>query len=194
MANDSTVAGYLTPDANPAPLEDAELDKFLHDLIVGVTGLPGDMVRPRWQAEPPTQPERADDWMAFGVMDEDADTYAATVHTIDSSEVQRHEYIDILISSYGPHGRGNMKLLRDGLQVEQNRAALSANAMGLVETGRIITAPSLAKDLWLNRFDMTMRLRRENRRVFGVKSIASGVIQLDDEVIQETIQVNPPAP
>lgn len=195
MANDSTTVGYLTPDAAPAPLEDDALDTFLHDLFVGVTGLPGDMMRPRWQEEPPTQPKRGTDWMAFGVMDEDPDTYAATFHNADaSSETQRHENIDILVSSYGPHARANLKLLRDGLQVEQNRAVLSANAMGLVETGRIVTAPSIVKDLWQKRFDMTVKIRRQDRRVYQVRSINSAGIGLDTEVMKTTINVNPPAP
>lgn len=195
MSTDSSVAGYLSPSATPAPLEDDALDTFLHDLLVGVTGLPGDMIRPRWQPEPPTQPARDVDWMAFGVMDEDPDTYSAVIHNANGSdEMQRHENFSVLISSYGLNARANLGLLRDGIQLEQNRAILSANIMGLVETGRVITAPALVKDGWLRRFDMTMVLRRQVRRIYSVKNLASMDGILDTEVIQTSIDVSPPAP
>jgi hypothetical protein len=194
MAGNSTVAGYLSPAASPAPMDDDVLDQFLHDLIMGVSGLPGEKVLPRWQPEPPTQLDRDTDWMAFGVMGEDPDTYAAMIQGDSSTEMQRHENIDVLVSSYGAHARANLKLLADGLLLEQNRAVLSANAMGLVQTGNIVTAPTIVKDLWLRRFDMHITIRRLDRRVYPVETVDSMTGILDTEVIQTSIIVNPPAP
>lgn len=57
MPQDTTTPGYLPPSTSPA--YDAALDQMFHDLVMGITGLTGDLVRPRWQAEPPQQPEHS---------------------------------------------------------------------------------------------------------------------------------------
>jgi hypothetical protein len=202
MAGNSATPGYLTPDATPAPLVDAALENFLHDVFAGVTGIDGDLIRPAFQVEPPNQPARAADWLAFAVRDVQPDTYAATVHRpgddedLGSDELQRHETIQVLISAYGPNAMRNLALLRDGLQVEQNRDVLRANAMGVQETGEMIRVPSLAKDKWLDRWDMAFIFRRQVRRVYTVYSLASAHVHLVAETaagtIEETINVEPP--
>lgn len=175
MPNDSTVAGYLAPTSTP-PLEDAAFEDFLHDVFVGLTGLDAKLIRPRWQGEPPDQPDFAQGWMAFGVMRQAPDTYAAIVHSLigdGTDELQRHETDEILLSAYGASGIATLKSIDDGFQIEQNREVLRQNAMGLEATGEILTVPSLVKDRWLRRFDMTMIMRRQIRRTYQVVSLLS---------------------
>lgn len=194
MPNTSATGGYLVPAASPAPLEDQAFEDFLHDIFVGLTGLDNENVRPRWQPEPPNQLAFGVDWIAFGIMRQDADTYAAIEHDPigdGADHLQRHETVEVLISSYGDHATANLTQLRDGLQVEQNRAILTTNAMGLEKTGEIIPAPTLVKDRWLRRFDMTMTFRRQIRRTYQVLNLLSAHGTIDAEQVEITINVNP---
>lgn len=195
MANDSTVAGFLTPVTPPVVLEDDALADFFQPIFVGLTGLAGEFVRPRWQPEPPDQPDRDQNWIAFGIVDEAPDTYAAVVHDPDGSgddELQQHEDVDILVSAYGPNARGMLKLIAGGLQISQNRAPLIAAGMNLKETGRIVSAPTLAKDVWLNRCDMHVIIRRGVFRRYQVRNIESAEAALTDGPNDTVINVNPP--
>jgi len=56
-----------------SPLMDAALDAVFQALVVGITGLPGTLVRPRWQPVPPTQPSVTTNWAAIGVTTNAAD-------------------------------------------------------------------------------------------------------------------------
>ena len=66
MSNDSSSGGYLLPASAPAPLEGLDLLRFVQQWIVGVSGLPGEQVRPRWQPEPPDIPQAGTCWAAVG--------------------------------------------------------------------------------------------------------------------------------
>lgn len=176
----SNIAGYLDPDATPAPPVDDPFEDFIHDVLVGLSGIADELVRPRFQGEPPTQPGRTVDWVSFGLAATQADTYAANVHINADAEnpegadtFQRHETVNILVSCYGPNAQGYATLIRDSLQVEQNRAVLTANGVGLQETTEIINAPVLAKEKWLRRYDFTIIVRRCIDREYGVLSILS---------------------
>ena len=49
FVSDSRYKGYLGPHTTPQPLFGHPWEDFLHDLVTGVTGMPGDKVFPRWQ-------------------------------------------------------------------------------------------------------------------------------------------------
>lgn len=197
--NNSSVSGFLTPNPVPAPLEDLALDNFLQAIVVGLTGLPVAMVRPRFQDEPPTQPDRNVDWMAVGVIDENPDTFAVVRHAQTGDpdapvdELQRHEDLDVLVSSYGPNGRGNMKLLADGLLIPQNLAVLTENGMGLVSTGRIVQVPDLVKLEWLRRFDMHVIIRRNVVRTYNILNVESAHVTETTGTFTDEFEVNPPS-
>lgn len=180
----SATGGFLLPAASPAPKEGQTLNRFLNEIMVGLTGLPGKMVRPRWQREPANIPEIDENWLAFGVMRRIPDTYAVELHYSESSldppgagndELQRHETFEMLLSFYGPDADSNLEIFREGLQIAQNREVFQNNAMGLVETGEALTIPSLVKEQWYYRVDMTMTMRRQIRRNYPVFNLLSFV-------------------
>ena len=191
----SNVAGYLEPNSQPAPLEDAALEDFFHDIIVGLSGLPDDKVRPMWQEEPPTQPGRSNVWLAFGITIQPGDTYAAEVHDPVGEEgqgvdqFQRHETLEISMICFGPNSGATMRLLRDSVQIEQNRAVLTANGFGFQETTDIIHGPVLAKSKYQQRSDMKLIVRRAVVRDFQVLNILESDITLD--VGLATVQPSP---
>ena len=188
MTNDSTAAGYLQP-VGTAPPEDAYLDAIFQQMIVGLTGLPGNMVRPRWQPTVPKQPEPTANWCAVGVMDIEPDPYAYEQESADglSTTLIRHEIIPVLCSFYGPNGRAFASQARDGIQLSQNNAMLDLHEMGLVEASRITAAPELVNQQWIRRFDLTMRIRRRIVRTYQVLSVLSAQATVEAETEIDTV-------
>lgn len=197
MANTSSTGGVLLPADTPAPAQDAELDGILQKLVTSITGLPGNLVRPRWQPVAPKQPEPSVDWCAIGVTSQSGDGAPAIKHNPGgggSSTLTTHEEIEVLASFYGPTSQRYAGMLRDGLGLPQNIEQLTVHAIAFVEAGRIVNAPALINQQWVRRRDLAVRLRRKVTRVYPIRNIELADIHLfDDTHIDELIQV-PPAP
>jgi hypothetical protein len=183
MTNTSATGGPLLPTADsPVYLDDAALDAFLQGWLVGITGLSGTLVRPRWQTSPPAMPERTVDWLAFGITEMVPDANAAFIHHSGDvanpngyDEERRHEVDTLLCTFYGPDAGGYCRLLRDGLWVSQNREPLLLAGMGLVDVGPMRQVPELINRQWYRRYDMQVRIRRITRRFYAVLNILEGV-------------------
>lgn len=175
MANTSATGGYLAPTA-PVPPEDDALDDLLQAMVAGVTGLPGDLVRPRWQATVPKQPEPGVNWCAIGVPDQANDASPAIQHNPDgdgSDTYIRHQDIELLCTFYGPAAKGYAQRLADGLAIPQNREQLGLNDMAFVSAGEIRAAPDFVNQQWVRRYDITLTLRRKNTRTYAVLNLIS---------------------
>ena len=176
---DSTQQGYLGPESTPNPPADDAWDNFLHDLIVGVTNLDKNLVRPRWQAEPgpPTIPDFNTNWCAFGVTDIQVE-FSPWVGHSDTGDgglgldmLQEHQVDTVLCTFYGPNSGWYAGMLRSGLFVWQNRYMLRANNVGLVDVAAIRRAPDYIQNQWVNRFDADLILRREIRFNYAVRTL-----------------------
>lgn len=179
MANTSATGGYLAPTA-PGPLEDDALDDLLQELVAGVTGLPGAMVRPRWQTTVPKQPEPSENWCAIGVNRQANDASPAIRHDGDgdgSDDYIRHQEIDLLCSFYGPAGKGYAQRLADGMSIPQNSEQLAVNGMKFVRASDIQAAPTLINQQWNRRYDLTLTLRRKITRTYPVLNLLSAEVQ-----------------
>ena len=188
--NTSATGGLLLPNPAPAPqpIEDAALVDFFEELVVGITGLPQDLVRPRWQAQMPAMPDINTDWIALGIQERPSDTFPAISHqgSLNGGNgvdvLGRNETLEILVSIYGPNADGNAALLRDGLYVSQNREALQLAGMGLKEVDRIIAVPPLYNAQWYYRLDMKVYVQRLVLRTYPVLNLESiqGTIKTGD--------------
>lgn len=157
MASDSTKAGWLIPVPGP---DEEFLEDVLHDMVCGLTALPGPLVRPRWQPDPPKVPGPDVDWCAFGIINQSAPGYIAW-HEDGATHVQADERLIVMCSFYGPRARALARALRDGLFVEQNRAVLRMEAnLALVSTGDIVPAPELVGLRWIRRQDIQITFTR----------------------------------
>ncbi len=177
--------GFLTP-TTPIPY-DQQLEDVLSPTIAGITGLAVNLVRPRFQENPPTQPDRSVNWVAFGVMRTVSDTYQAVnydAHGV-ASVIRYHEF-DVLLSFYGPLGSSYCEIFRDGLLIGQNRDLLTQNDIGVVDIGESRKAPALFKENWLTKYDMNVTFRRRTQRAYPILSIGSASITINTDPVGES--------
>lgn len=193
MSINSTTSGFLAPIT--APSYDDALDDILQAAVVGIVGLPGNLVRPRWQPNPPNQPPFDTDWCAFGVVRSEVDTFAYSAHdpTNDgTSSVDRDELLYVLHSFYGPNSASNCERFRDGFEISQNRDTLATAGVQLVEVGEAVTLPALLQEKWVRRRDVTVTYRRRTSRVYQINTVIAGQLGLDNEHYVTPITVTNP--
>jgi hypothetical protein len=201
--NDSSTGGFLSPAPAGLPPEDTALDEILQALVVGVTGLPGNLIRPRWQPRPPPVPEPSVDWCAIGITDEDPEPNISQVH-LSAGQGSTISYdvdtVTVLASFYGPTARGNAKLLRTGLMIPQNRETLYNSGLALMEIpGKTVFLPEIVNNQTLRRADIQIMFRRRTTLVWPILNILEmqGTILTDQhdgdltDPLQTPFSVNP---
>ncbi|GAA5786137.1 phage neck terminator protein [Chitiniphilus shinanonensis] len=184
MGNTSATGGYLTPEAAPLPPQGDALDAILQKAVVGMTGLPGAMVRPRWQPGNPKQPDATADWCAIGIGMIQPDDNSAMVHVgiEDGHDIYlRHEEIQLQCSFYGPNSMRNAALLRDGIYIPQNSEPLLPESMAFVRSTELRAAPDLINNQWIKRYDLDIWLRRQIRRRYPILNILSAPLNIQPD-------------
>jgi hypothetical protein len=174
MSQSSTSPGYLIPLlSGGAPVYDQALENLVHDILMGLTGIPGQYVRPAWQPEPPAQPAPSIDWVGFSITAFPVIEYPAVTQLgSNTGDVQyEHEDIEILCSFYGPDAAANMSLCRAGLYVAQNRDMMKSVGLNFVGTDRPSRVPDLVNVQWINRVDLPVKMRRKLSRTYNVLSL-----------------------
>lgn len=200
MATDSTTAGYLAP-VSVLPVNDRLLEDIFGDAIAGITGLDRNNVRPRLQPAPPNLPDQELNWCAFGVSITAQDTFAYVrqIGTLEggAGQVERDELLDVFISFYGAQSSQLMGRWREGLSIPQNREALWLQGIKLQGLGNPLQVPSLLKDRYVRRMDLTAQFARRVIVSYTVRTIisANGELLTDTGKIPPVpITVNPPNP
>jgi hypothetical protein len=174
-----TAQPYIRPNYTEPIPGGLNLAQFLQTVFVGITGLSGTLVRPKWQQEPPKQPDIDTNWLAMGVdvVSPDANAYV-DVDGNGRTVTQRHEDLDVSCSIYGPDALEIYGLIRDGLQIQTNLEALRFANMGFIEVGPGRHIPDLVNERWFNRIVTNVFFRREIQRRYPIVTIlsASGTI------------------
>lgn len=192
MANTTATGGYLVPSST-APAYDVSFEDALQSMVVGIVGLAGNMVRPRWQLSPPKMPENTVNWAAIGVMS--AEPHAARaqiehVPTGDGSDVNTQwEKTTVLASFYGPGAWANAGYMDSGIRVAPNRYALEDAGIAFRETGPRRMVGELVNETWQRRVDIELIFDRIIKRTYPVLNLLSahGVITANGSSVQETI-------
>lgn len=187
---DSSMGGPLLPDPSTDPPLGISFEDFMQQVVAGITGLPAPLVRPRWQPEAPNMPDAGTDWIAFGMQQTDSDDYPAVLHTDGVDTLYRDEEFDLMGSFFGTKAEYYAKTLRDGLLIQTNLDVLRQAGVAFVSAGSLIRAPSLVKELWLNKFDMTLHFRRRITRTYPVLNLEiGGILLLTDVGISSAINL-----
>lgn len=190
MPNDSSTGGYLAPASSPE--YDAALDRILQSTVVGIVGIAGTLVRPRWQPIVPNMPEPEVNWAAIGVTMIAPDVYSYKKHDPadeGSLLLEQDEVISALVSFYGPASMSNCRKYRDGLEVSQNREALNNSGITLTVVGDAVSVPVLMAQKWQRRVDVDVTFRRRTLRSYQELTITSGQAGLVTEE-RGTIPIN----
>ena len=173
--------------------DEVALRRFIQGLIAGVTGLPGAMVRPRWQRSPVRMPDFDENWCAFaiGARTPDANSYHEQSTDL-TAKVLRHETLTIPCSFYGPAGASYAELLRDGLELSQNREVLLIAAMGFVECSPTLHLPELHNQEWYERYDLELFLRREIGKQYDILCFTGAIGAIITETLTLPFEVSQP--
>src|SRR5262245_35884999 len=92
---------------------------FLQTMLVALSGIPGQLVRPEWQVENPKNPPLETDWLAFGIESNDPDAHSyQNLEEVQVDEntvaevftLARQETLTIRLSMYGPNSGDNISL------------------------------------------------------------------------------------
>jgi len=194
--NTSATGGYL--QRTNAPVTQAQLEDAVQSLIQGVTGIPPDLIRPRWQPEPPNQPPAGTDWAAFGIIERETTGFPYISHANGgSSTLYRWPILSLMVSVYGPNAEDNAEDLRDACYIAQNFEQLNLLGIRLIEAGSVTMVPDLINVQYINRADMRIRLATEQTRTYAIKDIVSadGTITADTGVSGQWLATDPnPSP
>lgn len=176
--SDSSTSGFLAP-ANPPPDYDADLEDLFQAFAVGVTGLQGSMVRPKWQMNPGNMPDSSQNWISYGLLLQERQWDAYVSHdgtaaagqgesTVSGSETWHCTY-----SFYGPNCQLYLSILRDAMSIGQNRDVFGAKKIKFIEFMEPVSLPVLLKDTWNRRVDLKGVFHRWVERTYSVRNLAS---------------------
>ena len=187
-SNTSATGGPLVPiPGGPAPLEGQGLNRFLVPWIAGITGLPGNYVRPAWQSFPANPPiTGATCWCAVAVPQRPILGFPQKTYDPVNNNVilKQWEQLLVLTSFYddGVNGQADFycSVLRDGLFIDQNNELLFVNGIGLIGVGSILAVPTLINERWYYRADLEITLERLIQRTYPVENLLSATGSLID--------------
>jgi hypothetical protein len=200
--NDSSTGGFVT-DIPPPPPTGEQITAALQTMIATLGGLPGTLVRPRWQPMPPAQPPAGTTWAAVGITRAEADNYPFILHDgatqivgasgPGADRMQRHSTITVLVTFYGPEAERAAGAMRDGLYVQQNWEPLAAVGLKFRDIRDLARLPELVNQQWIDRFDVQIDFRHQIDRTYPILNLdgADVVIRTDTGAADIDVSVRP---
>lgn len=163
----------------PQSLDDDALTDVLQALVVGLTGLDASLVRPRWQPQPPTQPDPMTNWCAIGITTYTGTDYPEVTYENETGTVHRLERLDVLASFYGPGANTKAKQLREGVYIWQNYALLARSGIKLRGADEITHMPELVNTQYVPRSDVPISFMRMAEHAVPVASILKVPLEIN---------------
>ena len=168
-----------------------ELTDLMQQVVAAICGLDGELVIERWQEEPPILPPvkyqadgipGVDAWGAIGVVGSKPLGYSAAIElnpgaAVDTgfSSVQDWETFDVVCSFYGPRADYYATILRLGIVgCAQNRENFQLLGLGFMNTSGRTRVPTLIKNIYMNRVDITLFFSRQVQVYYPVLYLLKG--------------------
>ena len=168
------------------------LQNLLQEWCVGVSALPSEKVRPRWQPNPPPRPLIDEPWLAFGITSIEQSNAPYQEESPDGAApatLQWVETLRLLLSFYGPDAAMQAVTFRNTAYIEENRYPLSRQNIRLQGFGEVTQLPEQVNELWYMRADLPMTLERSTVRVYS-KTQAIGVTTSLHASVNGSVTVN----
>jgi hypothetical protein len=201
MSGTSATGGYIGPVAPQPPTADA-VQSGLQQMVTALSGLPGPLVRPRWQPMPPTQPDVATTWASIGVTMVEADEYPYLRHYGGTpmqpgmppgySVMQRHMTLTVVVTFYGPAAEDAAGMMRDGLYVGQNFEPLMSLGLKLRTIHDLARAPEEINRQYVDRVDLRLELRQQVNRTYPIFDLVGADVDLISESVSTSVSVRVP--
>ena len=92
-------------------------------------------------------PDAGVDWLAFRIATNDP-SYDSAIYmdASNNTHLDQAEQLEVQLSVYGPNADDTCRLIRDNLDLDQNRAQLVVANMGLVGVGKAMHIPELINE------------------------------------------------
>ena len=205
--NTSATGGYIR-DLPPGPISAEDIETALQAMASALSGLPGNMVRPRWQPTPPVQPDVSQTWASIGATMTEADEYPAIIHVGGTilpgqtnpgySIMQRHQTLTVVVTFYGPNADGAASSLRDALYITQNWEPLLPQGIKLRTVHDLARVPEQINQQYIDRVDLRIEFRLQQNRIYPIFDLAGADVTITaDSGIAREVEVRPvgsPAP
>jgi hypothetical protein len=173
--NTSATGGYLRETTTPLSRQGQE--NALQEMVVGLTGLAPELVRPAFQESPLAEPGLETDWCAFHIRDSEATNFPDVQHVSPGSIEDGHDVVtdwinkEVRLYFYGPRAEDYAGMVRRGLQVEQNLSALRSVGIALRRVGNAAQMPELVNGKWLSRVDLVLYITLEQSGSYAVLNL-----------------------
>lgn len=188
----SATGGYAQPSYTKPNPKGLTLTQFIQTVLAGVSNLNGKLVRPKWQVDPPKQPDITVNWLAFGIASSDPSFNAYIEMQPDgTTQYQRHDKLEVQISVYGPEALDIVDLITDGFQIPQNQSGLLSANMGLVEVTRALHIPESINERFFNRYEFAVVLNRQVQRLYPILNFLSATGTIYTQTAEDANYVQP---
>jgi hypothetical protein len=198
--NTSATGGFVT-DIPPPPPSGDQIAAAIRTMIATLAGLPGSLVRARWQPMPPAQPDASVTWASVGITRTEADDYPYIRHDGVTQLVgaagpgvdrmQRHSTVTVLVTFYGPASESAAGAMRDGLYIQQNWEPMAAVGLKFRDILDLARMPELVNQQWIDRLDVQIDFRHQIDRVYPILNLdgADVVIRQDNGAADTDVSV-----
>jgi hypothetical protein len=191
----SATGGPIVP-VQSTLVDGVALDDILQGFIVGLTGLPGNMVRPRWQLVPLPAPDATTDWCAIGITEryqlgvrEISQHYTVSPSTADPVDPTGDGYTEswevwfyrLMVTFYGPNSSLNGRSMLRNISIAQNLEYLYPYSMQIVRVPRSMrTMSELVNQQYIQRQDIELELTNKISSIWPIENIQKAQITINN--------------
>ena len=192
----SATGGPIVP-VSTTLVDGVALDTILQGFVVGLTGLPGTLVRPRWQLVPPPAPNATTDWCAVGITEryqlgvreisQHYTSYPSTASPVDPTgdgytESWEVWFYRVVVTFYGPDSALYGRQMLRNISIAQNLEYLYPYSMQIVRVPQSMrTVSELTNQQFVQRQDIELELTQKIASIWPIENLQQAQITIIEE-------------